>query len=111
MTVVVRIGPYTVGEIPAPLVYQFLDADGAAIDLTGYAARFAYAERWGIAVTANAVVTAAATGHVTYTWDGTEFLVPGQYTALFWVGNNTNRFASVRLEYDVQASVGAPPSI
>jgi hypothetical protein len=108
----ITIGPYVVGEIPAPLEYTFLESDGSPIDLTGYTARFVVRPvDSGISVTYNAAVTNPTGGVVTYTWGGTEFADPGPHWAQFWVGNSTNRFASLRLEYSVQDSVGAVPTI
>lgn len=106
------IGPYTVGEKPAPLVYQFLDHTGAAINLTGYTAKFQFQRSDDPAITVlDAEVTDALAGEVTYTWTGTEFSTPGKWWAEFWTGNTTNRFASKRLEASVRASVGPPPTI
>jgi hypothetical protein len=107
----VTIGPYVMGEKPAPLTYQFLDSAGAAINLTGYTAKFSYQEHDGTAVTANASVSDPTNGKVTYTWSGAEFATAGRYRAEFWAGNLTNRFASVDLLFEVAVSVGAVPSI
>lgn len=113
------IGSFTIGEIPAPLEYQFLDSNGAALNFTtggSYTAKF----QWGRlvnstalagAVTAAAVVTDAANGKVTYSWNGTEFLTPGTYEGMFWVGNGTSRFASIPLTWKTCASVTTPPTI
>jgi len=105
-------GPYVVGEKPAPLVYQFLNAAGVVLDLSAsYTARFHWRERYGAVTTANATITDAINGKVTYTWVGTEFPTPGQYVGEFWVGNGSNRFASQLLEWDTRASVGVAPTI
>lgn len=113
---VLQIGPYVVGEIPAPLEYQFLDADGTPINLTGYTAKF----QWGRAsrtemfvdgVTVAATVTDAVAGKVTRTWDGTEFLIQGDYAGMFFVGNGTNRFASLLLEWSTCLAIGPVPNI
>lgn len=106
------IGPYTVGEKPAPLEYTFLKSDGTAMNLTGYTAKFIVRPADGEpATTYNASVTDPAGGVVTYVWDGTEFAAPGKHWAELWVGNTTNRYASLRLEYGVRASVGPVPAI
>ena len=106
------IGPYVVGEKPAPLEYTFQESDGSAMDLTGYTAKFIVRPADGTpATTYNASVTNPAGGVVTYTWDGTEFAAPGKHWAELWVGNTTNRYASLRLEYRVRDSVGPVPAI
>jgi hypothetical protein len=108
----ITIGPYVVGEKPAPLEYTFLDSDGVPIDLSGYTAKFIVRPvDSDISVTYNATVTTPAAGEVTYTWDGTEFAEQGPHWSEFWVGNSTNRFASLRLEYSVRASVGPVPAV
>jgi hypothetical protein len=106
-----QIGPYTQGEKPAPLTYQFLDNDGNLINLLGYSAKFSYQEHDGTATVANATVSDAANGKVTYTFTGAEFATAGHYRAQFWSGNGVNRLASVDLLFDVAVSVGAAPSI
>lgn len=105
------IGPYTVGEKPAPLEYQFLKADGTAENLTGWTAKFQYQRSDGTATSVNATVSDGANGKVTYTWTGTELSTPGTWWCEFWVGNTSNRLASKRLEAVVRAPVGTAPAI
>jgi hypothetical protein len=109
----IQIGPFVVGEKPAPLEYQYLDSNGAALPITGYAVRFSVREQWGPAIkdAANASLTDGPNGKVTYTWDGTEFPTPGHYRCEFIVGNGTNRFISELIEYDVRGAVASVPSI
>jgi len=111
MSTNIEIGPYVVGERPAPLVYQFLDSAGTAINLTGFTAKFNYQERDGAAVTANATISDAVNGKAQYTFTGAEFSTAGRYRAEMWVGNLTNRYASVDITFDVAVPVGTPPAI
>lgn len=113
-TASVDIGPFVAGEIPAPLAYQFLSSAGMAIDLGGYTAKFSCREMSGGAPTVDgvsAVVSDPTNGVVTYTWTGTEFPTAGRYEAEVWVGNTTQRFASVLLKFEVRAAVASVPDI
>lgn len=110
------IGPFVVGEIPTPLVYQFKDQDGVPIDLTGFSSVFQIAERNNVLVfynpkTNNAVVTNPTDGEVTYTWDGSEFTNAGRFVGMFWVGNGSLRFASEYFYWITCLSVDTPPTI
>lgn len=108
----VTIGPYTLGEKPSPLVYQFLDSAGSPINLTGYSAEFHFQRSdSSSSSTGAAVVSDAANGKVTHTWTGTELSTAGTWWCEFWVGNGTNRYASVRMTATVRLQIGAVPSI
>lgn len=112
----ITIGPYIVGEIPAPLEYQFLDSADNPIDLTGYTANFQWGERgfkssFINSITENATITDDINGKVTYTWDGDEFRSSGRYVGMFWVGNLANRFASILIIWNTCQSVDNPPQI
>lgn len=110
----VRINePFTVGEKPDPLEYQFLDANGSAMPITGYTAKFSTREAFALAPLINiatAAITDAANGKVTYTWTGAEFVAAGHFRAELWVGNGTQRYASVIIEYDVRSPIGSVPT-
>lgn len=103
--------PYVIGEKPSPLEYQFLDSNGAAINITGFTAKFNYQEHDGIAVSANATISDGPGGKARYTFLGTEFATAGHYRAAFIVGNGTNRYESVEINFDVSIGVGPMPSI
>jgi hypothetical protein len=107
----VTAGSYVAGEKPPPLVYTFLDSAGAAINLTGYTAKFIIREKFGTPTTYNATVSAPTSGQVTYTWTGTEWPTAGHYLAEFVVGNSTNRYNSLLIKHDVRMPVGPEPSI
>lgn len=110
---VVVIGPFKVGEKPAPFIYQFLDASGAVLNITGYVARFNCREQDSTTGTFGAAVSIAdaVNGKVQYTWTGTEMPTAGHYLAEVWVGNGTQRFASVNIVFDAFISVGPIPAI
>jgi hypothetical protein len=103
--------PYTLGEIPPPLSYTFLDSTGAAIDLFGYQADFSCQEHDGSPFGGSASVSDPTNGVVTYIWTGAEFATAGRYTAYLWCGNGTQRYASVPIQFTVQLPVGAVPEI
>lgn len=103
--------PYIIGEKPSPLEYQFLDGNGAVINITGFTAKFNYKENDGTAVSAAATVSDGPNGKARYTFTGNEFATAGHYKAEFWVGNGTNRYASVEIDFDVAIPVGTVPSI
>lgn len=108
----VCIGPFTEGEIPDPLVYTFLDADGNPIPIAGYAVRLVYAERGTPgAPTTRTGATGAQPGEATYPWVAADLARRGRYRGEFWAGNGTVRRASVRLQWDVHAAVGPAPVI
>lgn len=106
------IGPYVVGEKPAPLVYQFLDSAGSPINLSGYGTpEFHYQRTDSPAATGAAVITDPTQGKVSHVWAGTELSTPGTWWCEFWVGNGTQRYCSKRLEAVVRAAVGPVPPI
>lgn len=111
MSKITLTGPYVIGSKPAPLVYQFLDDTGTAINLTGYTVKFNYQERFGAAVAANGAVSDAVNGKVSYTFTGNEFATAGHYRAEFWAGNGTSRYVSPDILFDVALPVGTAPSI
>lgn len=108
----ITLGPYVVGEKPAPLEYTFLDSSGTPLDLTGYTAAFRCQERFTPgAFDGTAAIPTGTDGIVVYTWTGSEFPTSGRYFAELWAGNGTNRFASLRIRFEVAAPVGDVPSV
>lgn len=112
----VDLGSFVIGEVPPPLEYQFLDADGVVIDLTGFTnATF----QWGDyihgqfidPVIDSASVTDAVTGTVTHIWDGDEFDSPGEHVAMFFVNDGSTQYASILITWQVCLSVGPPPTV
>lgn len=111
----VFLGSFVVGEVPATLVYQYLDADGASINLTGYGViQF----QWGLddhglitdATVTSGSVADAVTGQVSYAWTGAEFATTGPHAGLFFVNNGNLQLASVLITWQVCASGATPPT-
>lgn len=105
---------FTVGEIPGALTYTFLDANGTAIDLTGFDPPvFQFAEKFGgryINPQENpATLTTPASGFVTYEWDGTELTAPGSFAGQIWVSDGDQTLASCVFEWSVCLGVSASP--
>jgi hypothetical protein len=120
----IPIGPYTVGEIPAPIVVTFKDSTGAALDLSaaGWVGRWIYREHKAgtsgeFSATDPAAVTQTANvdhgggltkGQVTYPWVVGDFAAGGDYEGEMWIGNGTNRFASGRFAWTTQPAIAVP---
>lgn len=112
----VYLGSYVVGEVPPPLEYQFLDADGAPINLTGFTVvRFQWSEyvqgQFISPVIEIGTVSDAALGLVTYVWDGDEFASPGEHAGMFFVNNGTVQYASILITWQVCLPIGTPPAV
>ena len=100
----------------------FQDSNGVAIDLTGFVARFeyrlhtissgfAYSAGDPAVVVQTAVVNADQVGHkgeVTYTWVAADFTTAGDYEGECWVGNGSNRYASVKYAWHARAALSVP---
>lgn len=84
-----KIGPYVQGEIPLPHVFYFLNADGSAIPLSGFAAAVTIAPLNNPAGSweGSAVVTDAAAGEVTYSFAANDMANDGNFILVFWAGD------------------------
>lgn len=100
-----NIGPYTAGEIPAPLSYEFQDANGAPLAISGWTAVFAVRKPDGSTVTLPATISGSSAVHV---WADTDLSVAGTYQGEFWVGDGTNRYASRRFVWTVRDAILIP---
>lgn len=119
----ITIGPYRKGEIPPPIVVTYKDYLGNALDLSvgTWVARWIYRQHtlsgWPDFTTADpAVVTQTATvlnqstnkGQVQYTWVAADFTIAGFFEGEMWVGNGTNRYASVRYLWQTYDAISVP---
>lgn len=100
----IEMGPFVAGEIPVPEEYQFLDADGVAIDLTGFTATFRLQIGDPPGETKAATVSTPDEGRVTYTWV-TGDIVAGLLQAEFVVTNGTNTYISDLMGAVVRAAI------
>jgi hypothetical protein len=112
----VELGSFVTGEVPLPLDYQFLDADGVPLNLTGFAsAEFHWGDfiqgQFVNTVVGIALVTDAVNGVVTYSWSGAEFIEPGPHVGMFFVNNGTTQYASILIIWQVCLAVGLPPAV
>lgn len=100
-------GPFIAGEIPDPLAYTYLQADGQPIDLQGYQVKFCFAERWmGQMKQGNAQTLDPAGGTVSYGWAATDLALPGRYLGMFWASKaNQRSYASLPIRFDVAAAL------
>lgn len=107
------IGPFTVGEIPYPLTYTFLDSAGTAIDITGWDAVLQWGEKFAGGYQNQqenpAVVSDGPNGVVTYTWDGSEFTNPGSFSGQIWVSDGTQVLASCVFDWSTCLGVDTVP--
>lgn len=99
---------YTAGEIPEPLLVEFNNADDTDVDLTGTVqAAFTYRVNGGTPVEQPAVWDPVA-GTVTYVWAAGDLATPGVLVGEMWVGNGTNRLASVKIAARIRAAAAVP---
>ena len=106
-----NLGVFAAGEVPFPLEHTYKDANGTAIDMTG----------WSVSVTAEGpedtgsygagtvVFTDEAGGVAEYTWAATDFIDVGKYTMLLWAEDGTNRLASDLFVWEVYDGPGDTP--
>ena len=110
---VTRLGTFSKGEIPKPLLITFEDADDVALDLSGYTTDTVIE---GVDVTVSGLGNGVATittpntdGKVSYVWDAADFETAGLFRLQVWVGDGAAvRLASEIYEYFVETNTPAP---
>lgn len=103
----IELGPFTAGEIPEQLVYTFKDSTGELMNLSGFSGEFHY-RKGDNTVVAPAVVDGST---ITHTWQTSDLAESGLYSAVFWVGDGTHRYASVHFLYRVLEPPQVAPNI
>ena len=109
------IGPYAIGEVPAPLQITFKDNDDVVMDLTSYTASFEIIRLddttpSGIGAGVSSIPTPVS-GITQYAWVAADFLTAGHYRGVMWVGDGSNRYSSEWFEWFVRDTGTTVPSI
>lgn len=104
----IRLGTFTAGEIPPALTVAMTDSTGNPVNLTGYTCKFVYTRHGGSETTRNATLSDGDDGEATYQWVEDDMLSAGSYTGRMWAGNGSNRFASDKIRWKVQAGGTVP---
>lgn len=109
----ILLGAFAAGEVPPPLLHQFLDFSGEVINLTGFTTLDMNIEVipsvTGPLGDGTVTVTDAPNGKVQYEWTSTDMADPGDYVAQLWVSNGTNWYASDPIEFSVYDGPGVAP--
>lgn len=93
---------YAKDEIPEGLEYQYLDAAGDPIDLTGFSATGVLTDEAGTETARAASVSDAANGKATWTWNDGDLDTAGRYRLMMWVNSATTaRYASEEITVTV----------
>lgn len=110
----IRLGPYFQGEVPEPVLFTFLKADGTRDPLTGspvFTSKFEF-RRWNTATPTELPATLAdqiaTPGDVSWAWGTTSMATPGDYEGELWVGNTVNKYRAQRFRWAVLPSVQVP---
>jgi hypothetical protein len=111
-TPTLELGPYRQGEVPPPEVLTFEDSTGAPIVLSGFSSKLEY-KRWNSTTVIERSPSVASDqiankGQATYSWVAADFATAGDFEGEWWVGNGTNRYASIKLRWFVEPAVAVP---
>ena len=109
---IVNLGIFAKGEIPESIQITIQDADGVAIDLSGYTAEFEIvAVRQtvaGLGAGVSSIVTALS-GITKYIWVLADFSTVGTFRGQMWAGDgSTIKLASFIYQYEVEEITTAP---
>ena len=112
------LGVYAAGEIPAPLVHVFKDADKTPIDISGWTLkgfRISGPDGSPSLGVGTYAITDGPNGEVTYTWVSDDMQSIGSYRGIMWVQNAPTdpsvRLASDLFEWDVYDAPGETPPL
>ena len=109
MRVTTQLGPYTVGEVPPPLVYQYLDNEGALVPINDFLGAFVLLKPDATeGAEERDVEVDEETSSLTYTWQIDDMDAAGTGAGQFWVGSTDGlrKYASEDYEWDIVDGVG-----
>lgn len=106
-----QIGSFAAGEIPPPVIHQFIDRAGDPLPLTGFTATaFIHVNPAGTEAAAGGTVEIIDFDDalVRYTWAASDMATPASYRLQIWVENagDTERYASDMFAYEVYDGIG-----
>jgi len=114
-----ELGAFAAGAIPPPFEHTFLDFDGVAVDVSGFATLSMNIEAIpavsGLLGTGSIGFTTDGTdGKVTYNWVAADMAEPSDYEAQMWAsdgipGNATQKYESDLLTYRIYNGPGSAP--
>lgn len=93
MSETTTLGPYVAGEIPEPWEHDFIDINGAAIDITGFAVRVTYRLGRSAQVVRTGALTTPAAGKAAYQWIAADVATAGLMRGEMTVGDGSHRYA------------------
>jgi hypothetical protein len=106
---VVDLGNFQTGEVPDPLLYEYLKNDGTPLDISGGTVMFFIKPCLeGIAVapgTGTSAIVVAPVGRVTYTWASTDMSTAAKYYGQFKVTKGGNIYISHKILWVVFTSL------
>lgn len=109
------IGPYAVGEKPAPLQITIKDSNSTVIDLTGFTASFEITRLDGTDPSGlgggTTTIPDESNGITQYAFSADDFSAEGHYRGVMWVGDGSVRYSSEWFEWFVRDSGTDTPDI
>lgn len=104
----ISLGTYMKNEAPGRLTYAFLDASGAAIDITDFTVTATVQGPDGVVEEVAGQVDAGASGTCSVPWTAASMTDQvGPWSLVFWAVDGSTSYASVVIYYNV-ADVSAP---
>ncbi len=115
---IIDLGAFPQGALPQGLSYQYLDGDGAPVDLTsGTWTGEAKAEQLHADSQPSPIPGGGAVGIdvptavATYTFTVDDSKTVGRFQLILWIGNGTNRLGSATFEWEVHDAPGTVPTV
>lgn len=109
---IIGLGTFAKGATPRSLQITMQDADGNALDLTGFTPNFEIvaidAVIPGLGAGLSSLIGAPTTGVTQYDWTAVDFGTVGLFRGQMWVDDGTLKFPSALIQYEVEEVTVAP---